>query len=110
MLRRSLVWRTPSGKRVLVESTRMVSMTQRHLAVLTLEVTMLDGDAPIVISSQLLNRQDGQDEYHTPYEAMGEGTDPRKAAAFDERVLLPRMHYATRGPDAAGLPVRRARG
>ena len=50
---------------------------------------MLEGDAPIVISSQLLNRQDGQDEYHVPYEAMGEGTDPRKAAAFDERVLLP---------------------
>ncbi|WP_082534170.1 glycoside hydrolase family 65 protein [Marmoricola sp. Leaf446] len=95
ILRRSLVWRTPSGKRVLVESTRMVSMTQRHLAVMTLEVTMLTGDAPIVISSQLLNRQDGQDEYHTPYEAMGEGTDPRKAAAFDQRVLLPRMHYAT---------------
>ncbi len=95
VLRRSLVWRTPSGKRVLVESTRMVSMTQRHLALMTLEVRMLSGDAPIVISSQLLNRQDGQDEYHTPYEAMGEGTDPRKAAAFDQRVLLPRMHYAT---------------
>ncbi len=95
VLRRSLIWRTPSGKRVLVESTRMVSMTQRHLALLTLEVRMLTGDAPIVISSQLLNRQDGQDEYHTPYEAMGEGTDPRKAAAFDQRVLLPRMHYAT---------------
>ena len=95
VLRRRLVWRTPSGKRVLVASTRMVSMTQRHLAVMTLEVTMLTGDAPIVISSQLLNRQDGQDEYFTPYEAMGEGTDPRKAAAFDQRVLLPRMHYAT---------------
>ncbi len=93
VLRRRLVWRTPSGKQVLVESTRMVSMTQRHLAVLTLEVTMLTGDAPIVISSQLLNRQDGKDEYYVPYEAMGEGTDPRKAAAFDERVLLPRAHY-----------------
>ncbi len=93
VLRRSLVWRTPSGKQVLVESTRMISMTQRHLAVLTLDVTMLNGDAPIVISSQLLNRQDGQDEYYVPYEAMGEGTDPRKAAAFDERVLVPRAHY-----------------
>ncbi len=93
VLRRRLVWRTPSGKQVLVESTRMISMTQRHLAVLTLDVTMLNGDAPIVISSQLLNRQDGQDEYYVPYEAMGEGTDPRKAAAFDERVLVPRAHY-----------------
>ena len=28
----------PSGKRVRVDSTRMVSMTQRHLAIMTLEV------------------------------------------------------------------------
>ena len=41
VLRRRLIWRTPSGKRVLVESSRMISMTQRHLAVLILEVTML---------------------------------------------------------------------
>ncbi len=95
VLRRSLVWRTPSGKRVAVESTRMVSMTERHLALMSLEVTMLEGDAPIVISSQLLNRQDGKDEYHVPDAAMGEGVDPRKAASFEERVLLPRKHAAT---------------
>ena len=93
--RRSLVWRTPSGKRVRVESSRMVSMVERHLAVLTFEVTMLSGDAPIVISSQLLNRQDGEDEYHVRAAAMGEGVDPRKASRFTERVLVPRMRYAT---------------
>lgn len=109
LLRRRLVWRTPSGKRVLVESTRMVSMTQRHLAVLSMEVTMLEGDAPIVISSQLLNRQDGKDEYYVPYEAMGEGTDPRKAAAFDERVLLPRHHYATDERMLLGYQCARSR-
>ena len=91
VLRRSLVWRTPSGKRVKVDSTRMVSMTQRHLALLTLEVTMLEGSAPIVISSQLMNRQDGTDEYHDASAAMGEGIDPRKAAKFEQRVLLPRL-------------------
>lgn len=109
ILRRRLVWRTPSGKRVLVESTRMVSMTQRHLALLTLEITMLEGDAPVVISSQLLNRQDGQDEYHVPYEAMGEGTDPRKAAAFDERVLLPRRHEAGERRSLLGYQCARSR-
>ena len=94
VLRRSLVWRTPSGKRVRVDSTRMVSMTQRHLAVLTLEVTMLSGDAPIVVSSQLLNRQDGKDEYHDSTQAMGEHLDPRKATGFDDRVLVPQLHFA----------------
>ena len=48
VLRRNLVWRTPSGKRVRIDSTRMVSMTQRHLAIMTLEVEVLTGDAPIV--------------------------------------------------------------
>ncbi len=99
VLRRNLVWRTPSGKRVRIDSTRMVSMTQRHLAIMTLEVEVLSGDAPIVVSSQILNRQDGRDEYHAQQQAVGHEhlgiADPRKAAAFGERVLLPRMSYAT---------------
>ncbi|MBZ5737213.1 glycoside hydrolase family 65 protein [Nocardioides mangrovi] len=96
VLRRSLVWRTPSGKRVRIDSTRMVSMTQRHLALMTVEVTMLSGDAPVVISSQILNRQDGRDEYHgRTAQGLVEHADPRKAGAFADRVLLPRMSYAT---------------
>lgn len=94
VLRRSLLWRTPSGKRVRVDSTRMVSMTERHLVVMTLEVTMLTGDAPIVVSSQLLNRQDGEDEYHAPAQDRVAMVDPRKAGSFDARVLLPRLHAA----------------
>ncbi|SDC70400.1 alpha,alpha-trehalose phosphorylase [Nocardioides lianchengensis] len=96
LLRRNLVWRTPSGKRVRIHSTRMVSMTQRHLSFLTLEITMLSGDAPVVVSSQIINRQDGRDEYvgaEQPQVAIGM-TDPRKAAAFAGRVLEPRLHYA----------------
>ncbi len=107
VLRRDLVWRTPSGKRVQVRSTRMASMTQRHLAVLTVEVTMLSGDSPIVISSHLLNRQDGRDEYRVPSAAMGEGVDPRRASAFEERVLMPQKSYAADG--RLGLGYRCAR-
>ena len=36
----------------------MVSFTQRHLAIMTMEVTMLDAEAPVVISSQTLNRRE----------------------------------------------------
>jgi alpha,alpha-trehalose phosphorylase len=92
ILWRDLVWRTPRGKRVRVRSSRMVSMEERHLAVLTFEVTVLGATAPVAISSQLLNRQDGEDEYHVPDAALGEGEierDPRKARAFDHRVLQP---------------------
>ena len=33
---------------------------------------MLDGQAPVVVSSQLVNRQDGEDEYHVARHALGE--------------------------------------
>ena len=49
VLRRELVWRTPSGKRVRVRTARMVSFTQRHLALMEYEVEMLDGSAPVAI-------------------------------------------------------------
>jgi alpha,alpha-trehalose phosphorylase len=94
LLRRDLVWRTPGGKRVKVSSTRMVSFTQRHLAIMTFEVTMLDQEAPVVISSQTLNRQDGKDEYYVRSAAMGAGVDPRQAEAFEHRVLTSQTHWS----------------
>ncbi|NND74799.1 MAG: glycoside hydrolase family 65 protein [Ilumatobacter sp.] len=102
LLTRDLLWRTPSGKRVRVRSTRMVSFVHRHLAMLTFEVTMLDRAAPIVISSQLMNRQDGEDEYHVRAAALGEGKDPRKARKFADRVLIPRLQRREEGSVVLG--------
>lgn len=91
VLRRHLVWRTPAGKTVRIDTTRMVSMTERHLAVMTMDVTLLDADAPVVISSQILNRQDGEDEYHV--RSAAQGLDPRRADGLDRRVLEPQMNW-----------------
>ncbi|WP_130865539.1 glycoside hydrolase family 65 protein [Acidipropionibacterium timonense] len=93
VLRRELVWRTPAGKVVRVATSRMVSFTQRHLALMDIEVTMLEGDAPVVISSQILNRQDGMDEYREHDRAMGKIEDPRRARAFADRVLEPQIDW-----------------
>ena len=93
VLRRELLWRTPSGKRVQVRSERMVSFVERHLAVMTFEVTLLDDAAPVAISSQVLNRQDGQDEYDVRSASLGEGFDPRKANQFVGRVLQPQTRW-----------------
>jgi alpha,alpha-trehalose phosphorylase len=90
-LTRDIIWRTPAGKRVRVSSQRMVSFVHRHLAVMTFEITLLDAAAPVVVSSQLLNRQDGEDEYHVVAAALGEGKDPRKSRSFGHRVLEPRL-------------------
>lgn len=91
-LRRSLVWRTPAGKRVRIASTRMVSFTDRHLALMELEVTMLDGDAPVVVSSQILNRQDGFTDYYRP-SGSDITSDPRRAGHIEGRVLIPEMQW-----------------
>ena len=93
-LTRDLVWRTPAGKRVRVRSQRLVGLAHRHLAMLTFEVTLLDGSAPIVMSSQLLNRQDGEDEYHVP---------PMPSARASTRASCTR---STTGCDAAPVPRR----
>ena len=99
---RELLWRTPGGKRLHIRSERLVSLEHRHLAVMHMELTLLDDSAPIVISSQLLNRQDGEDEYHVRAAALGEGTDPRRARKFDRRVLVPRLDRHDDPDDAAG--------
>lgn len=93
VLRRELVWRTPAGKLVRVATSRMVSFTQRHLALISIEVTMLEGDAPIVISSQILNRQDGLDEYHVKEDSLGGVDDPRRSQLTGQRVLNPEIDW-----------------
>ncbi len=103
---REVVWRTPAGKRIRVRSTRMVSLVHRHLAVLTLELELLDGSAPLMVSSQLLNRQDGEDEYHVPAAALGEGRDPRRASRFNRRVLEPRLQLTDHDGAGATLGYR----
>ncbi|MDR1441863.1 MAG: hypothetical protein LBJ02_05680 [Bifidobacteriaceae bacterium] len=90
-LTRKLVWRTPSGKLARIVATRMTSFTERHLAVMTYEVTV-DRDAPVTLSSQLINRQDGEDEYHVSGPDSGNpGWDPRKTETFPQRVLIPEL-------------------
>ncbi len=90
-LTRDLIWRTPSGGSVQVKTERLISFEYRHLAVATVEITALDSSAPLVISSQMLNRQDGEDEYHVRSAALGEGMDPRKSRRFGRRVLVPQI-------------------
>ncbi|ACV07051.1 glycoside hydrolase family 65 protein [Kytococcus sedentarius] len=94
-LTRDVVWRTPAGKRVRVHSERLVSFAERHLALLSLEVQMLSGDAALTVSSQILNRQDGSDEYAVDSKSLGAGFDPRKAATFGHRVLQSQAQETT---------------
>ncbi|MGF3055906.1 glycoside hydrolase family 65 protein [Microbacterium sp. YY-01] len=89
VLERDLLWVTPSGKRVRIRDERLVSFEERHIAVLRLEVTVENDDAPVTVSCQMLNRQDGEDVYGGVPEMMRAGFDPRKAEKISDRVLEP---------------------
>lgn len=106
VLRRRIRWMTPSGKDVLIEDERMVSFEEKHLAVLRLEVTVLNADAPVTVSCQLINRQDGEDVYGgTPIASKKAGFDPRKAERIQERVLQPQDHWQEGGRSALSYRV-----
>ncbi len=87
VLRRDMNWSSPAGKQVHVRSSRLISLDYRHVGAIKYEVC-IDTDAPVVISSQMLNRQDSRptDEPRNGY------SDPRRAKAFAHRVLNAREH------------------
>jgi len=111
VLSREVLWETPSGKRVRIRDERIVSFVERHLAVLRLEVTVENFDAPVTISCQLLNRQDGEDVYGgVPSMAAGSpgekaGFDPRKAERIGDRVLQPAEYWQDGGRSALAYRV-----
>lgn len=89
VLKRDIHWSSPAGKQVYLKSRRLVSLEYRHLGAISYEI-VVDTDAPIVVSSQLLNRQDS---YATDEPRNGNGdSDPRRARAFSGRVLNARHH------------------
>lgn len=96
VLERLVVWETPSGKRVRIRDERIVSFEERHLAILRLEVVVENADAPVTVSCQLLNRQDGGNVYAgTPVPAQKKKAafDPRKAEKIADRVLEPDEYW-----------------
>ena len=89
-LDREVLWETPAGKQVLIKSRRLVSFRHRHLAAISYQVTVLNAEAPVVISSEVVYRHELPDT---------NGNDPRKARYFPERPLRPEQHYVPAGKD-----------
>lgn len=79
-LDRNVVWETPTGKRVQVRSRRLVSLTDRHLAAISYEVTVHNDRASVILSSELTQPRQPK--------MLGED-DPRLARRLDRSVLVP---------------------
>ncbi|MEX0953438.1 MAG: hypothetical protein WDZ26_06375, partial [Nitriliruptoraceae bacterium] len=91
VLRRDLNWSTAGGKQVRVRSSRLVSFVHRHVGAIELEIEV-DTDAPVVVSSQMLNRQDARPLDERNGNGNGNGNDPRRAGSFGQRVLNAEEH------------------
>jgi alpha,alpha-trehalose phosphorylase len=87
-LDREILWETPAGKQVLITSRRLVSFINRHVAAISYQVTLLNAEAPVVISSEMVA--------NAPI-ARFNGDDPRQASAFASRVLHHRAGYVKDG-------------
>jgi alpha,alpha-trehalose phosphorylase len=87
-LDREILWETPAGKQVLITSRRLVSCVHRHVAAISYRVTLLNAEAPVVISSEMVANE--------PI-ARTNGDDPRLARVFAGPVLHHRASYAKDG-------------
>ena len=81
-LDREILWETHSGKRVAIKSRRLVSYEHKHLAAISYEVTVLNAEADVVVSSQMNNDEQRR---------LRSG-DPRLHHFFKRRVLVPYLH------------------
>ncbi|MET9630220.1 glycosyl hydrolase family 65 protein [Lentzea sp. NPDC006480] len=75
-LRRRTVWESPTGRRVIVRSERLVSFTQRAVAAIRYEVEPMD-DVQLVVQSDLLANEP----------IIQRTNDPRVAAALDTPLV-----------------------
>ena len=56
-LRRSVLWRSPDGKRYRLESRRFVSLAQLPLVAMQLAITPLDGPSQVVLKPESMRRK-----------------------------------------------------
>ena len=76
-LRREVEWVSPTGRRVRVTSTRLVSFTQRAVALIDYTVEALEDHFPVVLQSQLVANEPSPDA----------SKDPRAAAALSAPLV-----------------------
>jgi alpha,alpha-trehalose phosphorylase len=84
-LDREILWETPAGKQVLITSRRLVSFTNKHVAAISYNVTLVNAAASLVISSEMTANEAS---------AFTDVNDPRQTRIFSGRVLHHRTSYA----------------
>jgi alpha,alpha-trehalose phosphorylase len=84
VLTRDVTWATAGGRQVIVRSSRLVSLEHRHVAAIHYEVVLPEDSAPVVVFSEVVNRQDAEPREFPVHERSD---DPRLATTLTEPVL-----------------------
>ncbi|MFC4554605.1 glycoside hydrolase family 65 protein [Georgenia faecalis] len=98
VLRRTVDWVSPAGRRVIVRSTRLVSFSQRAVAAINYEVEAVDARARIIVQS-VLQANEAPPEVDSADPRVAEAlVDPLVAVAQDEEqtgtVLVHRSRHS----------------
>jgi alpha,alpha-trehalose phosphorylase len=80
-LDRQVLWETPAGRQLLVESRRLVSFHEKHVAAIGYRVTALNARAAIVLVSEIVHNAPVAEDRN----------DPRLAQAQSGQVLVARQ-------------------
>ena len=97
-LTRNVVWTSPAGHTVEIESVRLVSLTQRAIAAISYRVKPVDETLRLVLMSELV----ANEEIPRP------SADPR-AAAILGKPLIGEEHYAVDGDNPRAILVHGTR-
>jgi alpha,alpha-trehalose phosphorylase len=91
-LDRQVLWETPAGRQLLIESRRLVSFHEKHVAAIVYRVTVLNARAAIVLVSEIAHHdpagEDRDDDPRLARAQSGQVLVPRQAEGGDRRVLL----------------------
>ncbi|MDG3010927.1 glycoside hydrolase family 65 protein [Rhodococcus sp. D2-41] len=101
LLRRTVEWTSPAGRRVRVESVRLVSLTQRAVAAICYDVQVLDGPARVVVQSELVSNEQLPEVAGDP-RAASAVPDPLRPEAHGSHQLWAQLVHRTSG---SGLRV-----
>jgi alpha,alpha-trehalose phosphorylase len=94
-LDRQVLWETSAGRRLLIESRRLVSFHEKHVAAIYYRVTVLNARAALVLVSELVN--------HVPAPEAGEDDQPAGPQFVGSRACSP-TNRRGRPPGPAELP------
>jgi alpha,alpha-trehalose phosphorylase len=86
ILKRTVIWDTAGGKQVKIESERLVSFPERHVAAIKYKITLLNDNAHVAVTSGI----ECDESMHKAHN----GDDPRSSQIIPHQIYRPGINRA----------------